>query len=100
MVAFSFHDTAGIGGRLGAPATPVLRWRAGAADATFHAMMLRFPRAFLFIGWLLTIGGVLYVALGLRGMRTGETGLTPLLLIGLVAVVVGTSVIRWVRRER
>ena len=63
-------------------------------------MMLRFPRAFLFIGWLLTIGGVLYIALGLRAMRTGEAGLTPLLLIGLVAVVVGTSVIRWARRER
>jgi xanthosine utilization system XapX-like protein len=63
-------------------------------------MLFRFGRAFLVIGWLLSIGGVVYVVLGLRGVGGVEGASPALLLTGLVAVVVGSSLIRWVRRER
>jgi hypothetical protein len=71
----------------------------GATVPHIAAMMFRFGRAFLAAGWLLTIGGVLYVALGLRALRTGGVA-WPSLPLGLVAVVVGSSVIRWARRTR
>jgi xanthosine utilization system XapX-like protein len=63
-------------------------------------MVFHFGRAFLVLGWILTIAGVVYVLVGLRHMA-GVTGASPaLLLIGLVAVVVGSAIIRWVRRAR
>jgi xanthosine utilization system XapX-like protein len=63
-------------------------------------MIFRFGRAFLALGWLLTAAGVIYVVLGVRDLA-GVPGASPaLVLIGLAAVVVGTSVIRWVRRAK
>jgi xanthosine utilization system XapX-like protein len=63
-------------------------------------MLFHFGRAFLVLGWILTIAGVIYVLMSLRHMA-GVAGASPaLLLIGLVAVVVGSSIIRWVRRAR
>ena len=99
-IAFPFHITAPIHGRLGA-SPPGGAALAGETTVNHIApMMFRFGRAFLFVGWLLTIGGVLYVALGLRALRTGGGNSSALLLLGLVAVVVGSSVIRWARRAR
>jgi xanthosine utilization system XapX-like protein len=63
-------------------------------------MLFHFGRAFLVLGWILTIAGVIYVLLSLRN-TAGITGASPaLLLIGLVAVVVGSSIVRWVRRAK
>jgi xanthosine utilization system XapX-like protein len=63
-------------------------------------MLLHFGRAFLVLGWTLTIAGVVYVLMGLRHMAS-LTGASPAwLLIGLVAVVVGSAIVRWVRRTQ
>ena len=63
-------------------------------------MFLHFGRAFLVLGWTLPIAGVIYVVVGLRHM-TGVSGASPaFLLIGLAAVVVGSALVRWVRRSR
>jgi hypothetical protein len=61
-------------------------------------MLFRFGRAFLVLGWILTIAGVVYLLMGLRHIA-GVAGASPaLFLIGLAAVVVGSAIIRWVRR--
>ena len=61
-------------------------------------MLFHFGRAFLVLGWILTIAGIAYLILGL-GRVAGVPGASPaLLLSGLAAVVVGSSWIRWVRR--
>ena len=63
-------------------------------------MLFHFGRAFLVLGWILTIAGVAYVVMGLRH-TAGVAGASPaLLLIGLAAVVVGSSIVRWVRRAK
>jgi xanthosine utilization system XapX-like protein len=63
-------------------------------------MFLHFGRAFLVLGWALTIAGVIYVLMGLRHM-TSVGGASPaFLLIGVTAVVVGSSLVRWARRTR
>lgn len=56
--------------------------------------------AFRFLGWLLTAAGIVYLLLGGRGLLHGTALSWPLTVLGLVAVVVGTSVLRWVRRGR
>jgi len=60
---------------------------------------MAFASAFRIVGWLLTGGGIVYLALGLRGAiaRPPEGG--SFLLLGVVAVVVGTALIRWARRN-
>jgi xanthosine utilization system XapX-like protein len=63
-------------------------------------MFLHFGRAYLVLGWALTIAGVIYVLMGLRHM-TSVGGASPaFLLIGVTAVVVGSSLVRWARRTR
>ena len=63
-------------------------------------MVFRFGRAFLVLGWTLIAGGVIYLLAGLRG-GAGVEGASPaLVLTGLVAVVVGSSLVRWVRRAK
>lgn len=63
-------------------------------------MLFRFGRAFLVLGWVLVSGGIAYLLLGLRGAAGVEGASPALVLIGLVAVVVGSSLVRWVRRAK
>ena len=58
-----------------------------------------FASAFSILGWLFTIGGVVYLALGIRGAIVGTPVGGSFLLLGVVAVVVGTALIRWGRRN-
>ena len=63
-------------------------------------MLFHFGRAFLVLGWILTIAGITYLVMSLRH-TAGVAGASPaLLLVGLVAVVVGSAIIRWVRRTK
>jgi hypothetical protein len=61
-------------------------------------MLFHFGRATAAFGWLLTVAGVAYVVVGGRETLAGTEGSLPRLLVGLVAVVVGSSIVRWVKR--
>jgi hypothetical protein len=63
-------------------------------------MLLRFGRATAVFGWLLVIAGIMYLAVGGRGAVYGTPGSLPRILVGLVAVVVGSSIVRWTRRAK
>jgi hypothetical protein len=63
-------------------------------------MLLRFGKATAVFGWLLILAGVAYMAVGVQGAVGGIPGSLPRILVGLVAVVVGSSILRWVRRTR
>jgi hypothetical protein len=60
---------------------------------------LRFARAFRAVGWLLSAGGVVYLYLGLRGLAGGGSVSAPLVILGLIAIVVGTALVRWGTRK-
>jgi hypothetical protein len=52
------------------------------------------------LGWLLTILGVAAFVLGVRGYWTGEAVRPGWVLGGLLGIVAGTALVRWVRRTR
>lgn len=58
----------------------------------------RFGKATAALGWLLIVVGIAYLAIGVRGAVRGIPGSLPRSLVGLVAVVVGSSMVRWARR--
>jgi xanthine/uracil permease len=55
------------------------------------------PASALF-GWLVLVAGVAYILAGTYGALSAVPGSVPRVVVGLVAVVVGSSVIRWARR--
>jgi xanthosine utilization system XapX-like protein len=61
-------------------------------------MPYHFSRATAGFGWILVILGIAYVALGIRDALGGTPGSLARILVGLVAVVVGSSIVRWARR--
>lgn len=61
--------------------------------------MIRYARAFRAIGWLITAGGAVYLYFGVRGVAGGGTVSAPLVILGLVAIVVGTALVRWGTRK-
>jgi hypothetical protein len=63
-------------------------------------MPIRFGKATAAFGWLLTLVGIAYLAIGVRGALAGIAGSLPRMLVGLVAVVIGSSIVRWARRAR
>jgi hypothetical protein len=63
-------------------------------------MPFRFGKATAVFGWLLTLVGIAYLAIGVRDAIGGTAGSLPRMLVGLVAVVVGSSIVRWARRAR
>jgi hypothetical protein len=63
-------------------------------------MPYRFGKATAGFGWLLLLVGIGYLALGFRGALGGIPGSLPRMLVGLIAVVVGSSIVRWARRAR
>jgi hypothetical protein len=58
----------------------------------------RFGKVGLGLGWLLIAMGITYLALGGRGAVAHVPGSLPRIIVGLVAVVVGSSIVRWARR--
>jgi xanthosine utilization system XapX-like protein len=63
-------------------------------------MPLRFGTATVFFGWFLVVVGVTYLALGIRDAAGGIPGSLARMLVGLVGVVVGSSIVRWGRHSR
>jgi xanthosine utilization system XapX-like protein len=63
-------------------------------------MLLRFGKATVVFGWFLILVGIVYVAIGIRDAVGGIPGSLARMLVGLVAVVVGSSIVRWARRAR
>ncbi|MFL5459794.1 MAG: hypothetical protein ACJ8AY_03850 [Gemmatimonadales bacterium] len=61
-------------------------------------MPYRFGKATAAFGWLLVIVGIAYIALGIRDAVGEIPGALARILVGLVAVVVGSSIVRWARR--
>jgi xanthosine utilization system XapX-like protein len=49
-------------------------------------------------GWLLLLAGIVYILLGAYGTMAEAPGSLPRVVVGLVAVVVGSSVVRWAKR--
>jgi len=48
--------------------------------------------------WLLVAAGIWYLYLGARGARDGSAVWPPLVIVGVAAVAVGTSLLRWLQR--
>jgi uncharacterized membrane protein HdeD (DUF308 family) len=63
-------------------------------------MPYRFGKNTAVFGWLLILAGILYLAIGFRDALRGIPGFLARMLVGLVAVVVGSSIVRWSRRAR
>jgi hypothetical protein len=63
-------------------------------------MLFRFGPVHRLLGWLLTVAGVVLLAGAARGYLMGGLMWGDWVLAGLLAVVAGTSVIRWARRAR
>jgi hypothetical protein len=61
-------------------------------------MLFRFGPVHRALGWLLTVVGLLAVAVGGQGYMTGAPLRPGWLLGGLIAVVGGTALVRWARR--
>ena len=61
-------------------------------------MIFRFGRATAMLGWLLILAGVVYLLVGGRGALAQTPGSFPRVVMGLVAVVVGSSIVLWTRR--
>jgi hypothetical protein len=61
-------------------------------------MLFRTGRATTLFGWLLILAGLAYLVVGGRGALTNTPGSLPRVLTGLVAVVVGSSIVRWAKR--
>jgi hypothetical protein len=58
----------------------------------------RFPRLFRIVAWLLLAAGVCYLYLGARRALVGDTLWAPFVIVGVAAVAVGTSLLRWFQR--
>jgi len=63
-------------------------------------MLFRFGGATSVFGWLLILSGLTYLAVGGRGAMAHTPGSLPRVLTGLVAVVIGSSIVRWAKRGR
>jgi hypothetical protein len=63
-------------------------------------MLFCFGPAHRAIGWLLTLVGLVALVAGGRGYISGAAVRPAWVLGGLIAVVVGTALLRWARRAR
>jgi hypothetical protein len=61
-------------------------------------MPFRFGKAALVFGWFLIVMGIVYLAVGGRGALAQIPGSLPRMVSGLAAVVVGSSIVLWVKR--
>lgn len=60
---------------------------------------MRHPAAFRFAGWFLLVAGIVYIVLGVVAGARGGTAPWSFFVLGLVGIVVGSSVLRWTRRK-
>jgi hypothetical protein len=63
-------------------------------------MNFHFNRLFRVAAWLLVVGGIWYLYLGARGALDGSRPWMPLVVVGVAALAVGTSLLRWFLRAR
>ena len=63
-------------------------------------MLFRFGPAHRAVGWLLTLLGLVALAVGGRGYMTGATVRPAWVIGGLIGIVVGTALVRWAGRAR
>jgi hypothetical protein len=63
-------------------------------------MLFRFGPLRHAVGWLLTLFGLVALAVGGRGYLTGAPIRPGWVLGGLIAIVAGTALVRWARRAR
>ena len=63
-------------------------------------MLFRFGRLHQVTGWLLTLLGLVALAVGGRGYLIGAPVRPGWVLGGLIAIVAGTALVRWARRAR
>jgi hypothetical protein len=63
-------------------------------------MLFRFGSVHRMVGWLLTLLGLVALALGGRGYWTGAAVRHGWVVGGLIGVVAGTALVRWSRRAR
>lgn len=61
-------------------------------------MKSRFNSLFRVGAWVLVVAGICYLYLGARGALGGSRVWAPLAIVGVAAVAVGTSLLRWFRR--
>jgi hypothetical protein len=61
-------------------------------------MTFRFNRLFRIGAWLLVAAGIGYLYVGVRRVLMGATPWAPLVIVGVAAVAVGTSLLRWFQR--
>jgi hypothetical protein len=61
-------------------------------------MLFRFGPVHRAVGWLLTLLGLVAVAVGGRGYLTGAPIQPGWVLGGMIAIVSGTALVRWARR--
>ena len=60
---------------------------------------MRHLAAFRFVGWFLLIAGIIYIVLGAATQARGGAVPWSFFVLGLVGIVVGSSVLRWTRRK-
>ncbi len=63
-------------------------------------MLFRFGPMHRAVGWLLTLFGLVALTGGGRGYLTGAPVRRGWVLGGLIAIVIGTALVRWARRAR
>jgi hypothetical protein len=63
-------------------------------------MLFRFSSVHRMVGWLLTLLGLVALALGGRGYWTGAAVRPGWVVSGLIGIVAGTALLRWSRRAR
>jgi uncharacterized membrane protein len=61
-------------------------------------MIMRFDPLFRVGAWVLVAAGICYLYLAGRRALGGSAGWVPLVVVGVAAVAVGTSLLRWFRR--
>ena len=63
-------------------------------------MLFRFGSAHQILGWLLTLLGLVVLAVGGRGYLTGAPARPGWMIAGLTGIVAGTALVRWAARAR
>jgi hypothetical protein len=63
-------------------------------------MLFRFGPVHRSVGWLLTLLGLVALAVGSRGYMTGAAVRPGWVVGGLIGIVAGTALVRWAGRAR
>ena len=63
-------------------------------------MLFRFGSVHRSLGWLLTLLGLIALAVGGRGYLSGTAVRPGWIVAGLTGIVAGSALVRWARRAR